>query len=311
MEYITLGSEGNIKASRVGFGTGSSGFTGFNQQTKLTPRELADLLVHAFDKGINLWDTGYTYGTYPHIREALKTVRRDKVVIVTKFGDSFSGSLESKLTESLKILQTDYIDICLIHGVRNSFEINMRSGALRAMLKAKEKGYIRAVGLSAHGIGALESALKMEDIDILLARVNWSGASMDAYQEEFLSKLVAVPYLKEFARKVIPKRLIPSFSRQVESTEESSKRDQEVVGGLLQRAGELNKDVVAMKVFGAGSLTKEIEMSMRHIMSLNCIKAFLLGMTSKSEIDENIRIYEKYRETLPVKEGKKNLGKAV
>lgn len=48
-----------------------------------------------------------------------------------------------------------------------------------------------------------------------------------------------------------------------------------------------------MKVFGAGALTNDTEKSLRFIMSLNYVKAFVLGMTSKEEVDENMRIYEK------------------
>ena len=93
MEYVTIGSE-PVKFSRVGFGTGSSGYTGVNKQTKLTVKELADLLTYAYDKGINLWDTGYSYGTHPHMREALKQIPRDKIVIATKFTDSFGKDIE-------------------------------------------------------------------------------------------------------------------------------------------------------------------------------------------------------------------------
>ena len=48
-----------------------------------------------------------------------------------------------------------------------------------------------------------------------------------------------------------------------------------------------------MKIFGAGALTNDIEKSLRFIMSLKYVKAFVLGITSKEEVDENIRIYER------------------
>lgn len=291
MEYRVLGKSG-VKVSRVGFGTGSSGFSGSNQQTRLTVHELSDLLLYAHDRGINFWDTGYTYGTHPHISEALKHVERDKIVISTKFSDSFEGSLERKLGETLRGFKTDYIDICLLHGARNSFEIKMRAAALKALIRAKRKGHIRAIGLSAHGIGAIESAMENDDIDIIFARINWSGAAMDAYQENFLSKVVAVPYVKEAARKVIPKTLVPSFSAQVESIQSATK-DQEIVRGLLKKCSRI-KPVVGMKIFGAGQLTKEIDRSVGFIMSQSYVNAFLLGMNSREEVDENLEAVKKY-----------------
>lgn len=288
---LTIGN-GNINISKIGFGTGSSGYTGINQQTKLTERQLADVLMYACDKGINFWDTGYSYGTYPHLCEALKQIPRDKVVIATKFSDTFEKSTNKKIIETLKILKTDYLDICLLHGVRNAFEMKMRSGALKALVKAKEKGYVRSIGISAHGIGAIEASLDIPEIEVVFARINWSGVSMDAYQEGLLSKLVAVPYVKEVARKIIPKKIIPSFSAQVESLQ-SNEREQETVKNLLQKCHNLNKSVIGMKIFGAGALTHDIEKSLRFAMSLKYVKAFVLGMISKDEVDENVRIYEK------------------
>ena len=298
MEYITIGSE-PLRISRVGFGTGSSGYSGINLQTQLTTKQLAGVLAYAYEKGINFWDTGYSYGTYPHICEALKRIPRQKIVIATKFSDSFGKSINQKIIETLRALKTDYLDICVLHGVRNAFEMKMRFSALNTLLKAKKKGYVRLVGLSAHGIGAIEGVLGNNDIDILFARINWSGVSMDAYQEGVLSKFVAIPYVKEVARKIIPKSLVPSFSAQVESMQ-SNEREQEIVRHLLSQCHSLNKPVIAMKVFGAGKLTNETEKSIRFVMSSRYVSSFLLGMTSKKEVSENIRIYEKYEKIHPL-----------
>lgn len=294
MEYVKIGP---VNVSRMGFGTGSSGFSGVCKQKELGVKELADLLCHAFDKGVNFFDTGHSYGTYPHLSLALKHLPRGKVVISTKFSDSFEGDINKKITETLKALDTDYLDICLMHGVRNSFELSMRSGALKALIKAKEKGYIRCVGLSSHGIGAIESASIIDAIEVIFARLNWSGASMDGYQEGILSRAVAIPYVKEIARRTIPKSLVPSFSARVESLH-SDRSEQERVKDLLSRCAAPGKSIVAMKVYGAGALTGELKRSLEFIMSQDYIKAFLLGMASRKEFDENMRIY---REILSLK----------
>ena len=291
MEYETIGKE-KIRISRLGFGTGTSGYTGNNLQTRLTEKQLSDILIYAYEKGINFWDTAYSYGTCPHVREALKQVPRDKVVIATKFSDSSEKKVNQKIDDSLKMLKTEYLDICALHGVRNAFEMKMRSGALNALVKAKERGCVRNIGVSAHGIGAIEVSKDMPEIDVLFARINWSGISMDSYQEGFLSKVVALPYVKEVARKIIPKKIVPSLSAQVESLQ-SSKREQETVKNLLQKCHNVNKSVIGMKIFGAGALTHDIEKSLRFIMSLKYVRAFLLGITSKEEVDVNMRIYEK------------------
>ncbi len=61
----------------------------------------------------------------------------------------------------------------------------------------------------------------------------------------------------------------------------------------MQKCHTMNKSVIGMKIFGAGALIHEIEKSLRFIMSLKYVKAFVLGMTSKDEVDENVRIYER------------------
>jgi predicted aldo/keto reductase-like oxidoreductase len=290
MEYSIIGKE-KIRISRIGFGTGSSGYTGNNLQTKLTEKELADILIYAYERGINFWDTAYSYGTYPHIHETLKHVPRDKVVIATKFSDSLEKDMNQKIEDTLKMLKTDYIDICLLHGVRNAFEMKMRAGALKALVRAKEKGYIRSIGVSAHGIGAIEASKDISEIEVLFARINWSGVSMDSYQEGFLSKLVAIPYVKEIARKIIPKKMVPSLSAQVESLQ-STEHEQRIVMDLIEKCHDSQKSIIGMKIFGAGALTNGIEKSLRFVMPLQYIKSFLLGMTSMEEVDENLRVYE-------------------
>lgn len=114
---------------------------------------------------------------------------------------------------------------------------------------------------------------------------------MDSYQEGLLSKVLAIPHVKEIARKIIPKMILPSLSAQVESLQ-SSEREQRMVMDLMQKCHDSRKSVIGMKIFGAGALTNDIEKSLRFIIPLRYIKSFLLGMTSKEEVDENLRMYE-------------------
>lgn len=290
MEYQTLCRD--ITVSRVGFGTGSSGFTGITKQACMTVKALSDILLYAYDRGVNFWDTSYTYGTYPHIREALACVPRGKVVLATKFSDNTRHVIEKKLDETLKALRTDYVDICLLHGVRSTFDLKMRAGAIEALARAKEKGYIKKVGISAHGISALGSALDVHELEVVFARVNWDGRAMDSYQEGFVSKVIAFPYVKEIVRSIIPRRIIGSFSARIESPR-STIDDQEAVKALLMRLHDSGKSVIGIKVFGAGLLAKEAEKSIRFAMSQGYLDSFILGMASKEEVDINLSLYEK------------------
>ncbi len=83
-DVVTLGNTG-IKISRLAIGTGSNGWGGSSNQTrKLGIKGLSGLLNHAYDRGVYFWDSADQYGSHPHLKEALKTIPREKVVILTK-----------------------------------------------------------------------------------------------------------------------------------------------------------------------------------------------------------------------------------
>ncbi len=56
-----------------------------------------------------------------------------------------------------KDLNIDYVDLCLLDGVRKNVGLQVRSGALNAMLKLNNEGKIRAIGLSSHGLSVLNT----------------------------------------------------------------------------------------------------------------------------------------------------------
>ena len=69
----------------MAMGTGTSGGGGSSNQTrKLGYHGVAELFRAAYDQGVNFWDSADQYGSHTYLREALKTVPRDKVVILTK-----------------------------------------------------------------------------------------------------------------------------------------------------------------------------------------------------------------------------------
>tara|TARA_B100001964_G_C14150698_1_gene561901 strand:+ start:30 stop:320 length:291 start_codon:yes stop_codon:yes gene_type:complete len=84
MKKVELGKTG-IKVSRLGIGIGTGLPSGHCAQALMDTNELVGLLLYALDRGINHWDTAFQYNTYSHIKEALKQVKREDVVLATKF----------------------------------------------------------------------------------------------------------------------------------------------------------------------------------------------------------------------------------
>ena len=179
-ERIPLGNTG-IEMSRVAMGTGTRGFGGSSNQTRqLGIKGVSDLLRAAYDDGINFFESADQYGSHPHLKEAMKKLDREKIVILTKTNSTTYEDVKSDLERFKKELGTDYFDIVLLHAITDpKWNKNMK-GAMDALSEAKEEGTIRAHGISCHSIGALETAADEPWVEVDLARYNPGGIAMDA-----------------------------------------------------------------------------------------------------------------------------------
>jgi aryl-alcohol dehydrogenase-like predicted oxidoreductase len=178
-DLVTLGSTG-IKTSRLAMGTGTVGSGHHSHQTALGIQGLSDLLRNGYDHGLRFFDAADSYGSHPHVAEALKHVPRDKVTVLTKSWARDAATARADLERFRRELGTDYLDICLMHCVTEADWTERFKGAMDVFSEAKEKGIIRAHGCSCHSIEALRAAAKSPWVDIDLARINPVGAYMDA-----------------------------------------------------------------------------------------------------------------------------------
>jgi predicted aldo/keto reductase-like oxidoreductase len=88
-----------------------------------------------------------------------------------------------------KELDTDYIDILLLHCMVNSEWPDEYKRYMDDYSEAKQKGIIRQVGLSCHDFGAMQIAAESKWADVLLARINNNGAKMDGTPEDVMKVL--------------------------------------------------------------------------------------------------------------------------
>jgi 1-deoxyxylulose-5-phosphate synthase len=176
---VTLGSTG-IKTSRLAMGTGTVGSGGHSHQTALGVKGLSDLLLNGYDHGLRFFDAADSYGSHPHVAEALKHVPRDKVTVLTKSWARDAVAMRADLDRFRRELGTDYLDVCLMHCVTEADWTDRYKGAMDVLSEAKQKGIIRAHGCSCHSIEALRTAAKSPWVEIDLARINPVGAYMDA-----------------------------------------------------------------------------------------------------------------------------------
>jgi aryl-alcohol dehydrogenase-like predicted oxidoreductase len=185
-DNITLGKTG-IQTSRLAMGTGTVGSGHHSHQTALGFDGLSRLLLNGYDQGLRFFDSADSYGSHPHVAEALKHVPRDKVTVLTKTWARDAASARADLDRFRRELGTDHLDICLMHCLTEGDWTDRYKGVMDVLSEAKEKGIIRAHGCSCHSIEALRAATKSPWVEVHLVRINPIGAMMDSDPDTVVS----------------------------------------------------------------------------------------------------------------------------
>jgi len=179
-DEVTLGKTG-IKTTRLAMGTGTVGFGGSSNQVRLGNNPFTRLLLDGYnDNGLRFFDTADSYGSHPNVREAIKQLPRDKVVVMTKSDIRDPDRLKRGLDRYRRELGIEMIDIVLIHCVTEGDWTTRYRGAMDVLSEAKQKGVIRAHGCSCHSIEALRAAAASPWVEVDLVRLNPIGSHMDA-----------------------------------------------------------------------------------------------------------------------------------
>ncbi|MGD1043626.1 MAG: aldo/keto reductase [Sedimentisphaerales bacterium] len=187
-EIVPLGNTG-IKVTRVGFGTGMSGGRHSSNQVRLGKEKFESLLKESYDRGCRLFDCADMYGSHPYIIPALKGVPRDKFTIVSKLmiWDPPAEEKEKPMVtidRFLKELNTDYIDLLLLHCMMAPDWNKTLKPYMDGMSEAKAKGKVRALGVSCHSMDALKVAAEDLWVESVHTRINATGADMDGTPDE-------------------------------------------------------------------------------------------------------------------------------
>jgi len=144
--------------------------------TDETPEDAARYVSYAIERGVNYYDVAPTYGdAQEKLSPALAPYRKD-VYLGCKSMVRDSG-IEAELHDSLKILKTEYFDLYQLHEIKSREEVETAfgpGGAMEVLVKAKEKGLIRNIGITAHSEDAALLALEYYDFDTAMFPVNWA-----------------------------------------------------------------------------------------------------------------------------------------
>jgi len=188
-DRILLGPK-KIELSRLAMGTGTNGVGGSSNQTKKNGvTGMSNLLKAGFDNGVNFWDTADQYGSHPHVKEGLKLVPRDKVVLLSKTRANTYQEAKADIDRFRRELNSDYIDILLMHCMLEGDWPERRKGVMDAITEAQEKGIVRTTGVSCHTIEALRASARTPWLEVQLARINPAQVAMDADPKTVISVL--------------------------------------------------------------------------------------------------------------------------
>ena len=255
IDQVKLGKTG-LKLSRLGMGTGS---IGGSIQRALGQEEFTKLIRHGYDQGITYIDTAEMYRTHEMVREAIKGLPREKLFIQTKMPGGAEKPLE-RIDRYRKELGIDYIDSLLTHCAVTKNWDEERKRFLDAFEEAKQKGIIRAHGVSCHALPALTKAAEMKWCDVHLVRINPQGAHVDTPAEKW-----------------------------------NAKSDESHVAGVMEQIGIMKKKkhgIIGMKLIGNGDFKnfEDRKRSIEFAMQCGLLDAAVIGFKSTAEIDEAIKL---------------------
>lgn len=262
LPQVPLGKTG-ITVSRLAQGTGMSGGNRQSNHTRLGFEKLVGLLRHGYERGVTFFDMADLYGTHLYMREALRSIPRDKVALLSKLWWRYDGGNAKSVAPGIQKhsarlalerfrheLATDYIDVVLLHCLSSGTWDKELAAYMEVLDQAKAKGQVRAVGVSCHSMAALQTAAECPWVDVVMARINPKGEKMDGKPEE-----------------VIP---------------------------VLRKIKENGKAIIGMKIYGEGRLVHMKDECIRFAQDLGLLHAMTIGAESIAQLDETLKLVGKH-----------------
>lgn len=212
------------------------------------------IINRAIDLGVNYIDTAAAYGrgiSQTYIGEVMAT-RRKEVFLATKTHDRTRDGSLRLLEESLRLLQTDHLDLWQLHNVRTNEQIDTifgKNGAIEALQQARDEKMVRFLGITGHYDPApLMRGIREFDFDTILMALNPADRHHLSFTEELL------PLAKE--------------------------KNMGVIGMKIPARGRL---------FREGGITS-MKDAMSYVLSLAGVSTVIVGCDNVQQLEENITI---------------------
>ncbi len=248
-DRVRLGKT-KVMITRLGLGTGT---VGGKLQRDLGVEGFTKLVRHAYDRGLRYIDTADNYRMHDLVGKAIKGLPREELVVLSKIPIKPNANVAAELDRFRRELDTEYLDIVLIHcAMKPGWPAGLQK--MRDDLSAaKDKGVVRAVGVSCHGLPGLREVAGCEWVEVSLARINHDGTKMDGPTGAW-----------------------------------TEPGDQAAGSAEIRKIHDAGKGVLAMKVMGEGAYKtpEEREKAVRFVVKSGAVDAMTIGFKSAEEIDE-------------------------
>jgi hypothetical protein len=257
---------------KIGYKVGIFSLGGQASIEKKDNEAVATAIVNkALDLGINYIDTAAFYGggaSQTYIGQVMKT-RRKEAFLATKTHDRTRDGALKLLDESLRLLQTDHVDLWQLHNLSRMEEIDRvfgKGGAMEALLEAREQKKVRFLGLTGHADPeVLMEGIRRFQFDTVLMALN----AADAHHLSFKEKLL--PMAVERQMGIIGMK-IPARGRILSTWTPPPPDEQKGFEGIAKGPG-----------------TIEIKDAMYYVLSLP-VSTIIIGCDSVAQLEQNVQL---------------------
>ena len=308
MRQASLGSTG-LMVSRLGLGTDTFHTGG------ITLGQITDIVLRAWELGINFVDTDRSYDVFPALAAALPHMERSRLVLATKTYEKTRQGALRDVSHALETLGTDYVDLFLLHGVDSLDEYDAFAGAFAGLQEAKAKGWVRHIGLSTHAVHVVTAMADHPAIEGVLTVLNVTGKNMhrvrgggvEARSRGWVRRVGEATHTLPLMRAVAAHPAIRAVRGVLSPGSGRSQGIREEMERAIRRCYEAGQGIYVMKPFARGRLfddanrdrpltPEQVRRGLAYLYQFPFIHSVVPGMRSVGQVEQNVAIVEELLE---------------